>query len=143
MVPLKVKSTIVNCLKTLKIHHAVSFFWVASFIKTGYDFMLEEYILFRAQQCIDGFVNYLKRRVSQKNSSMYNDLHPHAMAPAPFWIACYSGKIIETNFFFRLNLNWISYYMKSLSYTGSNLPSCLSSNYEAEFFLMHIVPWFY
>lgn len=51
------------------------FFLAASFIKTGYDFMHEKYILCRAQQCIDGFVvNYLKRRVPQKNSNIYNDL---------------------------------------------------------------------
>lgn len=48
--------------------------------------MPEEYILLRAQQCIDRFVvNYLKRRVFQENGNTYNDLHPYTMAQGLFW----------------------------------------------------------
>lgn len=84
--------------------------------------MPEKCILFRAQQCMDEFVvNYLKRRVSQKNGSTHNDLHPHTIAVGSFWKHNrHSGEIIKTQFFSYLN--WIGYHVKSLWYSGSNLP---------------------
>lgn len=48
--------------------------------------MPEDDIFLRAQQCIERFVvNYLKRRLFQKNGDTYNDLHPHTMAQGSFW----------------------------------------------------------
>lgn len=82
-------------------------------------------------------------RVSQKNSSIYNDLCPHAMAPRSFWKHDrYSGKIIEKNFFL-LSLNWISYYVKIFHTLGLIYLLSLRSNYEAKCFLMSIVSQFY
>lgn len=61
--------------------------------------MPEEYILLRAQQCVEGFVvNYLKRRESQRNSKTYNDLYPYTMARGSFWKHNrYSEKIMFKN----------------------------------------------
>ena len=86
--------------------------------------MLEEYILFRAQQCIDGLVNYLKWEYLRR-------IVAHIMTYVLMkWNQDHSGDTTDVKgrsskkkiFFFLLSLNWISYYVKILSYSVSNLP---------------------